>query len=63
MPAPIFTICVLVIIEFRLNILGNPVTLLTLFVLKIYYSMFKFTVAVTSFKNVVAYRRSALNSV
>jgi len=28
MPAPRFTICVLVIIEFGLNILGNPVTLL-----------------------------------
>ena len=34
MPAPRFTICVLVIIEFGLNILLNPVTLQTLFVLK-----------------------------
>jgi len=65
MPAPIFTICVLVIIEFGLNIPGNPVTLLALFVPKIDCSMFKVTVAVTSFKIIVdiAYRRSALNSV
>ena len=35
MPAPRFTICVLVIIEFWLNILWNPVSLLTLFVPKI----------------------------
>ena len=46
MPAPRFTICVLVIIEFGLNILRNPVTLLTLFVLKIELYL---TVTVTSF--------------
>jgi len=63
MPAPRFTICVLVIIEFGLNILRNPVTLLTLFVLKIHCSMVKVTVTITSFKNIVAYRRSALNLV
>jgi len=45
-----FTICVLVIIEFGLNILGNPVTLLTLFVLKIDCRMFKVTVTVTFLK-------------
>jgi len=61
--APRFTICVLVIIEFGLNVLGNPVTLLTLFVLKIDCSIFKVTIVVTSFKNIVAYRRSALNPV
>jgi len=61
MPAPRFTICVLVIIKFELNILRNPVTLLTLFVLKINCSMFKITVTVTSFKNIIAYCRSALN--
>jgi len=60
MPAPRFAICVLVIIEFELNILRNPVMLLTLFVLKIDYSMFKVALTVTSFKNIVAYRRSAL---
>jgi len=49
MPAPRFTICVLVIIEVGLNILRNPVTLLTLFVLKIDCSMFTVTVTVTSF--------------
>ena len=38
-------------------------TLLTLFVLKIVSNMFKVTVAVIYFKNIVAYRRSALNSV
>jgi len=38
-------------------------TLLTLFVLEIDCSMFKVTVTVTSFKNIVAYRRSALNPV
>ena len=59
MPVPWFTICVLVIIEFGLNILRNPVTSLTLFVLKIDCSMFKVTVTVTSFKNIVTYRRSA----
>ena len=45
---------------------GNLVTLLTLFVLKKDCSMFKVTVTVTvvtSFKNIVAYRRSALNPV
>jgi len=56
MPAPRFTICVLVITECGLNILGNPVTLLTLFVLKIDCSMFKVTATVTSFKNIVHYR-------
>jgi len=64
MPAPRFTICVLVIIEFGLNILGNPVTSLTLFVLKIDCSVFKVTVTeltVTSFKNIVAYRKKRLN--
>jgi len=63
MPAPRFTICVLVIIEFGLNILRNPVTLLTLFVLKIDCSMFTVTITVTSFKNIVAYRRSAIDPV
>jgi len=63
MPAPRFSICVLVIIEFGLNILGNPVMLLTLFVLKIDCSMFKVTVTVTSLKDIVAYHRSALNPV
>jgi len=63
MPEPRFTICVLVIIEFGLNILWNPVTLLTLFVLKIDCSMFTVTVTVTFFKNIVAYHRSALNPV
>jgi len=43
----------------RVKYSGNPVTLLTLFVLKIDYSMFKITVAVTSFTNIVAYHRSA----
>jgi len=50
MPAPRFTICVLVIIKFGLNILRNPVTLLTLFVLKIDCSMFTVTVTVKFFK-------------
>jgi len=50
MPAPRFTIFVLVIIEFGLNILGNQVTSLTLFVLKIDCSVFKVTVTVISFK-------------
>jgi len=63
MPAPRFTVCVCVIIEFWLNILRNPVTSLTLFVLKIDCSVFKVTVTVTSFKNIVAYRKSALNPV
>jgi len=54
---------VLVIIEFGLNIMRNPVTLLTLFVLKIDCSMSTVTVTVTSFKNIVAYRRSVLNPV
>jgi len=51
MHAPRFTICVLIIIEFGLNILGNAVTwtdVLTLFVLKIDYSVFKVTVTVSS---------------
>ena len=39
----------LVITEFGLNILWNPVTSLTLFVLKIDCSVFKVTVTVTSF--------------
>jgi len=60
---PRFIICVLVIIEFVLNILGNPVKLLTLFVLNIDCSMFKVSVTVTSFKNIVAYRTSAVNPV
>jgi len=47
MPAPRFTICVLVIIKFGLNILQNPVTSLTLFVLKIDCSVFKVTITVT----------------
>jgi len=63
MPAPRFTICLLVIIEFGLNMLRNPVTLLTLFVLKIDWSMLKVIVTVTSFKNIVAYSRSILNPV
>ena len=40
----------LVIIEFGLTIMRNPVTSLTLFVLKIDCSVFKVTVTVTSFK-------------
>jgi len=60
MPAPRFTICVLISIEFGLNILWNPVTSLTLFVLKIDCSVFKVTVTVTSFKNIVAYRNKSL---
>ena len=63
MPALRFTICALAIIEFGLNILRNPVTLLTLFVLKIDCSMFTVTVAIASFKNIVAYCRRALNTV
>jgi len=63
MPAPRFTICVLVIIEFGLNILGNPATLLTLFLLKIDYSLFRVTVTATSFKNIVDYHRIALTPV
>jgi len=60
MLAPRFTICVLVIIEFGLNILRNPVTLLALFVLKIDCSMLMFTVTVTvtSFENIVAYPKA-----
>jgi len=63
MPAPRFTICFSNYIGFGLNILGNPVTLLTLFVLKIDCSMCKVTLTVTSFKNIVAYCRTALNPV
>ena len=47
MPVPRYTIGVLVNIEFRLNILRNPVTLLTLFVLKIDLYL---TVTITPFK-------------
>ena len=52
--------CVLVIIDYGLNILGNPVTLLALFVLKIDCSMLMFTVTVTvtSFENIVAYPKA-----
>jgi len=54
----------LLTIEFGLNILGNPMTLLTyLFVLKIDCSMFKVTIAITSFKNIVACCRSISNPV
>jgi len=64
MPAPRFTVRVLLTIEFGLNILGNPVTLLTyLFVLKMDCRMFKVTVAITSFKNIVACCRSISNPV
>jgi len=51
MPALRFTICALAIIEFGLNILRNPVTLLTLFVLIIDCSMFTVTVTVTSMQH------------
>jgi len=46
--------------EFGLNILGNPVTSLTLFVLKIDCSVFKVTVPVTCLKYIVAYRKMRL---